>query len=210
MVSIESVTGVAIIALGIVLSPGPNMAYLVSRTLAQGRMAGLISLAGVGVGLLLYMLAAALGLGALFELVPQAFVVIKTCGALYLGYLAWQMVRSEGTSFGDVSESPAYSRRKLFGMGLFTNLLNPKVALMYAALIPPFIEQNHAFEQFIALGSVQITIALTFNALIVCTAAKFRSVVRQNPTAMNWQRWISGSVLGFFAVKMLLQKRPSH
>lgn len=211
MVSFASITGVVIISLGIVLSPGPNMAYLVSRTLAQGRGAGLISLAGVGLGMVCYMLAAALGMGTLFELVPAAYELLKICGALYLGYLAWHMVSTpRGGVFGEASTSQ-YSMAKLFSMGLLTNLLNPKIALLYAALIPQFIDplRGSTFGQFIALGLIQIVIAVTINGMIVLTAAKFRHSVSQNPRAMSWQRWISGTVLGAFALGMLLQKRPA-
>lgn len=211
MVAIESIAGVAIIALGIVLSPGPNMAYLVSRTLAQGRAAGLISLAGVGLGLVCYMLAAAMGMGALFTMVPAAYELLKIAGAAYLAFLAWQILTSDsGGVFGQPASS-RYSSAKLFAMGLVTNLLNPKIALLYAALLPQFIEPSRGgtFAQFIALGFVQITVALSINALIVLTAAKFRLALIRNPRAMTWQRWISGTVLGAFALRMLLHKRPA-
>lgn len=229
MVSLESVLGVAIIALGIVLSPGPNMVYLVSRTLSQGRRAGYLGLAGVGLGLLCYMIAAALGLGAIFDVVPELYAIIKTCGALYLGYLAWQMVSQKTTPLDldaastnpEPKPEPKHSDRNLFVMGLITNLLNPKIALLYAALIPQFIqpENGAVFTQFLILGCCQIAIALTVNGLIVLTAAKLGAIdwLRDDSTQGFWsrstlqrlERWISASLLGFFAIKMLLSKRPA-
>lgn len=231
MVSLESILGVALIALGIVLSPGPNMVYLVSRTLSQGRRAGYLGLAGVGLGLLCYMIAAALGLGAIFDLVPELYAIIKTCGALYLGYLAWQMVSPKASPLDLAAASPKptptptpkpkHTDRNLFLMGLVTNLLNPKTALLYAALIPQFIqpESGAVFTQFVILGCCQIAIALTVNGLIVLTAAKLGAIdwLRDDSALGFWsrstlqrlQRWISASLLGFFAIKMLLSKRPA-
>lgn len=211
MVSLDSVVGVAIIALGIVLSPGPNMVYLVSRSLAQGRTAGLVSLAGVGLGLVCYMVAAAFGLGKLFEHVPAAYGVIKTLGALYLGYLGWQMVSSRTSPFQPAKQPNHYSRGKLFGMGLLTNLLNPKIALLYAALIPQFIdpEQGSIMSQFFSLGAVQIAIALTVNALIVLTASKVATTLSAHPRAMKFQRWLFGSLLGLCAGKLLLSEQSA-
>lgn len=88
MISIGAATGVFVIALGMVLTPGPNMVYLASRSIAQGRRAGIISLAGVFVGFVCYLTAACIGLSSLFSSVPIAFVVVKVVGALYLAYLA--------------------------------------------------------------------------------------------------------------------------
>ena len=79
----------ALIALGMVLTPGPNMVYLISRSICQGPRAGLISLGGVALGFVFYMLCAALGITALVMAVPYAYDALRLCGALYLGYLAW-------------------------------------------------------------------------------------------------------------------------
>ena len=98
MVTSASFLAVSLIALGIVLSPGPNMMYLVSRSISQGRVAGMISLAGVAAGFLFYMIASAIGLAALFKAVPVMYDIIKIAGAIYLGYLAWNMVKPRGKS----------------------------------------------------------------------------------------------------------------
>jgi threonine/homoserine/homoserine lactone efflux protein len=140
MVAPTALLGVLLVALGMVLTPGPNMIYLTSRAISQGRRAGLVSLAGTGVGFLCYLVAAAAGLSALFAAVPVAYTVVKLGGAAYLAWLAWGMLRPGGRSlFGTRSLAPE-SDRRLFGMGLLTNLLNPKIALMYAALLPQFLD----------------------------------------------------------------------
>jgi len=203
---LDSLMSVAIIALGMVLTPGPNMVYLTSRALSQGRLAGMISLAGVALGFVCYLVASGLGLAALFKAVPVAYDVVRVAGALYLGYLAWHMVT--GASPFEARALPPHSPRKLFTMGLVTNLLNPKIALMYSALIPQFIDPStgSTLRQYLQLGGVQIGIALTVNALIVLGAARVSGFLTTRPRAMRTQRWVSGTVLGAFAVDLLRRK----
>lgn len=113
----------ALIALGMVLTPGPNMVYLVSRSISQGRTAGLISLGGVALGFVFYMLCAAFGITALLMAVPYAYDAIRFAGAAYLLWLAWQAFRPGGRSPFQVRDLPKDSPRKLFLMGFLTNRL---------------------------------------------------------------------------------------
>lgn len=211
MVTNGSLAAVAIIALGIVLTPGPNMMYLTSRSISQGRLAGMISLAGIGFGFIFYMFASALGLATLFKAVPITYDIVRIAGALYLGYLAWNMIKPKGTSLFESQALLPHSPRRLFIMGFVTNLLNPKIALMYAALIPQFIDTaaGSTFEQFIQLGTVQLVIAITVNGIIVVAAASISTTLSKNPFAMRIQRWVSGTILGIFAMSMLAQKSPT-
>ncbi len=211
MVTSASLATMALIALGGVLSPGPNMMYLVSRSISQGRIAGMISLAGVALGFLFYMIASAIGLAALFKAVPIMYDIIRIAGAIYLGYLAWNMIKPKGKSVFVAQELKPHSPLNLFSMGFVTNLLNPKIALMYAALIPQFIDPSNGstFSQFIQLGMVQITIAITGNGLIVLSASSIKNTIAKKPSVMLIQRWVSGTVLGLFAISMLKQKSPT-
>nr|WP_300311134.1 LysE family translocator [Halomonas sp.] len=208
MISVESLLGVALISLGMVLTPGPNMVYLTSRTLSQGRLAGLISLTGVALGFLCYMFASALGLAALFEAVPIAYDVIRIAGAIYLGYMAWNMIRPNGHSLFEARKLAPHSSQRLFAMGLVTNLLNPKIALMYSALIPQFIDvtAGSTLTQFIQLGLVQIAIAVTINGMIVLAASSISELLARRPSAIRTQRLLSGSVLSFFSLDLLLRR----
>lgn len=137
----------------------------------------MISLAGVGAGFLLYMIASAIGLAALFQAVPIMYDIIRIAGAIYLGYLAWNMIKPKGKSVFVAQELKPHSPLHLFSMGFITNLLNPKIALMYAALIPQFIDPSNGstFSQFIQLGMVQITIAIIGNGLIVLSASSIKN-----------------------------------
>lgn len=141
MISLGAALGVAAIAVAFVVTPGPNMIYLVSRSLSQGRRAGLISLGGVACGFLAYLMATTAGLAALFVAAPALFVVVKLLGAAYLLYLAWGILRPGGRGmFTPDTDTQPHSPRRLFLMGLTTCLLNPKIALMYAALLPQFLD----------------------------------------------------------------------
>lgn len=197
------------VALGMVLTPGPNMIYLISRSISQGRGAGLISLGGVALGFVFYMLSAALGITALVLAIPYAYDALRLFGAAYLAYLAWQAVRPGGRSPFQVKELPADSPRKLFVMGFLTNLLNPKIAMLYLALLPQFIrpEDGSVLMQTITLGSLQIAISISVNAAIAITAGTIASFLAQRPSWIRFQRWMMGFVLGGLALKMALDSR---
>jgi threonine/homoserine/homoserine lactone efflux protein len=200
----SSVLGVFAVALAMVLTPGPNMMYLVSRSVTQGRRAGVISLLGVAVGFLVYLTTTNLGLSAIFIAVPELYTAVKFAGAIYLGWLAFKTLRPGGTSVFKPAELAADSAGRLFTMGLVTNLLNPKIAVMYLSLIPQFVrpENGHILAQGFALGGVQIVVALTVNFLIVLAAGGISVFLSNRPAWLRAQRYFMGSVLGLLAVKL--------
>ena len=199
----------ALVALGLVLTPGPNMIYLVSRSVCQGRAAGLVSLGGVGIGFLVYMLCAAGGITALLFTVPLAYDALRIAGALYLLYLAWQALKPGGRSPFQLRELAPDSPRRLFAMGLLTNLLNPKAAMLYLSLLPQFIEPGHGsvLSQSLVLGFTQIAVSLSVNALIVLGAGSIAGFLGGRPLWQTLQRWLMGTVLTALAVRMLAQGR---
>jgi threonine/homoserine/homoserine lactone efflux protein len=205
----SSLIAFAFVSLAMVLTPGPNMIYLISRSICQGRTAGLISLGGVAVGFVFYMLSAALGITALVMAVPLAYDALRIAGAVYLLYLAWQAVKPGGRSPFQVRDLPQDSTRRLLAMGLFTNLLNPKAAMLYLSLLPQFIEPGHGSVLFqsLMLGTIQISLSLTVNALIVLTAGTVAAFLGSRPTWQTAQRWIMGSVLAGLAVRMAVDSR---
>jgi threonine/homoserine/homoserine lactone efflux protein len=208
MPELATLAAFALIALGMVLTPGPNMVYLISRSICQGRMAGLISLGGVALGFVFYMVCAALGITALVMAVPYAYDTLRIGGALYLLYLAWQAVRPNGRSPFEVRTLPPDGAFKLFAMGFLTNLLNPKIAVMYLSLLPQFIHpHDDVLAQSFALGITQIMVSLCVNALIVLLAGSLAAFLVRRPTWMALQRWLMGTVLAGLAVRMLTEAR---
>jgi threonine/homoserine/homoserine lactone efflux protein len=210
MPDMSSLLAYALISLGMVLTPGPNMIYLISRSICQGRMAGMISLGGVALGFIVYMLCAALGITALVMAVPLAYDALRLGGALYLVYLAWQAVKPGGRSPFQVRDLPLDSPRKLFMMGFVTNLLNPKVAVMYLALLPQFIDPNghgSVLTQSLVLGFTQIFISVSVNAMIAMMAGSIAVFFVTRPGWQVVQRWLMGSVLMGLAVRMAVEGR---
>jgi threonine/homoserine/homoserine lactone efflux protein len=210
-VSAAAAGGMALTALGMVLTPGPNMVYLVSRSISQGRTAGLISLAGTGVGFLVYMSMANLGLAIVFVAVPWLYIGFKSVGVGYLGYLAWQALKPGGRGVFEVRELRRDSAFRLFRMGLITNLLNPKAAVMYLALIPQFVDlgAGDATAQGFALGTIQITVSMGVNALIILGAGSVARFLSARPGWARWQRRASGSMLGLVAL-LLAREVPGR
>ena len=209
MIDTTTLLGFALVALGMVLTPGPNMIYLISRSICQGRMAGLISLGGVALGFLFYMLCAALGITSLIFAVPYAYDALRLTGAAYLAYLAWQALRPNGRFPFQVRDLPRDGAGKLFTMGLVTNLLNPKAAMLYLSLLPQFIDpaRGNVLGQSLLLGTTQIAISLSVNAMIAITAGTVAAFLARHPGWVLAQRWLMGTVLGGLAVQMAVEAK---
>ena len=197
------------VALGMAVTPGPNMMYLASRSISQGRAAGLVSLGGVAVGFVVYLVLTAFGITALAMAVPLAYDVLRVVGAAYLAYLAWQALRPGARSPFELRDLPPDSRRRLFVMGLLTNLLNPKAAALYLSLLPQFIEpgRGSVLAQSLQLGAVQIAVSMLVNATVICTAGALAAFLATRPTWARVQRRLMGAVLGGLAVRMALDTR---
>ncbi|MEU0094745.1 LysE family translocator [Kribbella sp. NPDC006257] len=204
LVSTEALAGIALVELGLVIVPGPNMIYLVSRSVTQGRRAGLTSLAGVGVGFFTYLLAATAGLATLFALVPEIYLTLKLAGAAYLLWLAWGALRPGGSSAFTPSELTPDRPRKLFGMGLLTCILNPKIAILYISLLPQFVDpsRGHIGTQSLFLGLTQLAVGVIMNAVFVITAGSVATFFSRKPLWSRIHRYVTGTALAAFAVKL--------
>ncbi|WP_433857541.1 LysE family translocator [Streptomyces kronopolitis] len=206
MLQLSGILGVVVVALGMVLTPGPNMIYLVSRSITQGRRAGIVSLGGVAVGFMIYLIAANLGLSVIFIAVPELYAAIKLAGAAYLLWLAWKALKPGGVSVFTPEDVPHDSPRRLFTMGLMTNLLNPKIAVMYLSLIPQFVnpKSGHVLFQGLALGTIQIVVSIGVNFVIVLGAGAIAVFLTRRPSWLKAQRYMMGTVLGALAVTLAL------
>ncbi|MBD0690355.1 LysE family translocator [Streptomyces sp. CBMA123] len=185
-----------------VLSPGPNMIYLVSRSISQGRRAGLVSLTGVAAAFLVYLVAVTAGVAAVFSVVPALYTAIKLAGAGYLLWLAWKAVKPGGTAVFAPQQLPPDPPRRLFAMGFLTCLLNPKIAIMYISLLPQFVvpERGHVALQSLVLGLTQIAIAVGMNGLIAMSAGSIAGFLNRRPAWLRFQRYVMGTVLAGLAL----------
>ncbi|MDT7518457.1 LysE family translocator [Rhodoferax sp. TBRC 17660] len=209
MISTQQFLIFAAAALLMAVTPGPNMIYLISRSLCQGRKAGVMSWFGVVLGFSVHMLCASVGLTALFMAVPMGYELLKFAGALYLIWLAWQAVRPGARSPFEAKDLPPEPPRKLFVMGLLTSVLNPKVAIFYLSVLPQFIapESGSVLAQSMMLGFTQVFIGSSVNLMVTLSAAAMASWFAQHRLWLAVQRYVMGLVLGALAVKLLAQQR---
>jgi threonine/homoserine/homoserine lactone efflux protein len=208
-----STTNLALFALASVLlalTPGPNLLYLVSRTLCQGRSAGIVSLAGTTTGFLFYALCAALGLSAVFVAIPVLFDAVRFAGAGYLLWLAWDAVRPRGGGgLFARRDLPSLQPAVLFRTGVLTSILNPKVALFYLALFPQFVDPSRGsvLVQSLVLAAVQIGIGAASDLLFVLVAARAARWLAERPLWVTAQRWVLGGIFAGIALKLALDTR---
>ena len=195
-------------AFAINISPGPDLIYILSKTIAQGRKIGIISSLGIWSGALVHVFAAALGLSAILATSAVAFSLVKYIGAAYLVFLGIQALRSKGMSF----EMPVTTDRievtawKAFRQGALVDILNPKVAIFFMAFLPQFIrpELGHNSIQIIILGALVILVAIPVEFLVVLTAAQTTGFFRKKRKLSVWLDRILGSVLIGLGIRLAL------
>ncbi|MCA1300248.1 LysE family translocator [Stappia indica] len=194
----------------LVLTPGPDMTLFVSRSLSEGRAAGMASMLGAATGNLVHTLLIAFGLSALIAASAEAFLVVKLVGALYLLWLAYQSIR-HGSALTVRADAPAQRRplSRVFATGLLVNLLNPKIILFFLTFLPQFVTAGdpEASAKLVFLGLYMIAFSLPFCAAMVLAAEGFSASLRKSPRVMRLVDWLFASVIGGFAVKILLTNR---
>ena len=209
MIPLKEISYFALAALVLVLSPGPNMIYLISRSITQGKRSGLISLMGIMFGFLFHIVMVSAGLTAVLFSIPYVYSTMKFLGIIYLLYLACLAIRPKGRSLFEVHQDLNNDKPdRLFKIGVLTTVLNPKVAVFYLSFFPQFIkpEYGSVFTQSLQLGVTQVCISFTVNLVIVLTAARAALFFSQNPNWMRLQKWFMASVLASLAIKMALTK----
>lgn len=209
MVPLHEMLIFAIAALVLVITPGPNMIYLVSRSVTQGRKAGLISLSGVVAGFMIHIILASAGLTALLLAVPLAYYLLKMAGVGYLLYLAYQAVGSGSPNIFEQQNNLQRDKpAKLFSIGFLTNLLNPKVAIFYVSFFPQFIKPEYGTPliQGLQLGLLHIVICFCVHTIVVLMASRAAVFFAGRPSRIRFQKWFMAGVLARLAVKMALSK----
>jgi RhtB (resistance to homoserine/threonine) family protein len=190
------------------MTPGQDTLYIVGRTLAQGRRAGLLSALGINVGLVFHTLAAALGLSAILATSASAFAVIKLAGAAYLVYLGVSMWRQPSAPAAERPLAPAASDRRIFAAGLLTNILNPKVALFFLAFLPQFVDPAAPSKvaAFLVLGGLFILVGLAWTTALVFGSAAISRHLRGSSKAGALARRSAGAAFVGLGVKLAVSK----
>jgi threonine/homoserine/homoserine lactone efflux protein len=189
-------------------TPGPNMLFLVSRTLAQGRGAGFVSLAGTSSGFALHAVAAALGLTALLAAVPVAFEVVRVAGALYLAWLAIVTWRASDEADPRVT-APRVANAAMYRQGLLTSLLNPKLAVFQLALFPQFVDpaRGSVLAQGLVLAVTQLVIVIAGDSACVFAATGARRWFAARPGFSRWSKRALAGVFAALAARLAVQAR---
>jgi threonine/homoserine/homoserine lactone efflux protein len=188
------------------ITPGPDMLYVMGRSLGQGTRAGVVSALGIGVGTLVHMVALAVGLSTLLTRVPAAYDAVKYVGAAYLAYLGIRTILSKGETLGDrLTQRGQASLCRVFGQGILTNVLNPKVALFFIAFIPQFADPSLGpiGWQVLLLGMIFNTSGTTVNSSVAFLAGAMGDKLRLNKRIARVQRWFTGVVFLGLATRLV-------
>ncbi len=179
----------------LLLVPGPAVLYIVTRSIDQGRTAGLMSAAGIAVGNLAHITATTLGLSTVLASSATAFSVVKYVGAAYLVWIGVQTLRGASGKESGVA-SPARSHRHVFAQGIMVNVLNPKAALFYLAFLPQFVDPDKGpiVTQTLLLGGIFSIMAICNDVCYALLAGRLGTWLRVNAGFLRRQRYITGSV----------------
>ncbi len=196
----------------LVLSPGSDTIYIVSRSVAQGRMAGLLSSLGIGTGVLIHICAAALGLTAILATSATAFLVVKYVGALYLIYLGIRTwLERSGPLDPEQARLPAASHWTIFRQGLLSDVLNPKMAVFFLAFLPQFIVPDNPARgvAFVLLGSVIVAFFVVWATILVLGSSALTSYLRRHRRIGGYLNRATGMIFVGLGVRLALERaRP--
>lgn len=195
----------------LVIAPGPDMAYMLARTVAQGRKAGMLAAVGINVGAYVHVVASVIGLTALLASSAIAFTVVKWLGAAYLIWIGLQSLVSKSDTLSIASSaSSSLGYRKIFWQGFLSDVLNPKVAIFFLALLPQFVDvRNEALsitEQLLLLGVTSNIVALCLNLVLVYLASIATATLRRNERVVTWLNKAAGVVFVGLGLRLANEK----
>jgi len=195
-------------SLALIIAPGPDLLYVLARGIAQGRRAGLLSAAGVTLGILVHTLLAALGLAVLLQTSALAFMLVKYVGAAYLVYLGVKAFRDKD-GFAPQAHRQAASGRVIFWQGVLSNVLNPKVALFFLAFLPQFVHENgvHPAVQMIGLGLLFAGMGVVFLCFLGYFAGSVGHWLQHRPAVAARMRWVTGGIFLLLGLRLAFLER---
>ena len=209
MPSIEILIAFATAAAVFAYMPGPAMLYTAAQTLARGRSAGFFAAFGIHIGCYVHVAAAALGLSAIFELVPLLFTIVKISGALYLIWLGISIIRSKNRE-NDLPEINKKSSGRAFIESAIVEILNPKVAIFFIAFLPQFVDPAASLPlwvQFLILGTIVNLMFSSADIICVLLASQIVKSLGKSQRIEKITRWFGGSLLILLGAKLALSQR---
>ena len=197
MLSVETLITFAVASAILSISPGPSNLYIMARSMGQGHSAGAAAAGGMAIGTMIYVVATALGIAAIFKYSPLAYTLVKFAGAGYLIYLGVSYFIHAKAGVGEKQHLKPMTTKNIFRQSIVVELTNPKTALFFLAFLPQFVEvgaQNVAL-QLVILGCIYGIIAFSCDMLVVLLSTQLGKWLMQHPMFVAWQERISGSIL---------------
>lgn len=198
-----------IASLALIVTPGPDMIYVVTRGIDQGRGAGLLSALGVSLGILVHITFAALGLSVVLRSSAIAFTAVKYVGSCYLIYLGLKSIRSKGSLLASVGHQQPAPQGTIFWQGVVSNVLNPKVALFFLAFLPQFVRPNGRPPalQMVSLGLLFAVLGVIFLCGVGFFSGSIGHWLGQRPGVADKLKWVTGSILIGLGLRLALSDR---
>jgi threonine/homoserine/homoserine lactone efflux protein len=195
----------------LVIAPGPDMAYMLARTVAQGRVAGFLAAAGINTGAYVHVFASVVGLTAILAASSVAFTALKWAGACYLVWLGYRALTSKSAALNvEGSASPSMRRSAIFWQGFWSDVLNPKVAIFFLAFLPQFVDvTNQTFgvtQQLLLLGVTCNVVAICTNLVLVCFASAMTNRLRESQRLVAWMHKAMGAVFIGLGIRLASQR----
>lgn len=191
-------------AIVLILTPGQDTFFILGRSLAGGRAAGVAAALGVSAGTVVHTILAALGLSALLATSPYAFMAVKFAGAAYLLYIGIKALLTRSAQAPGADATANGGRWPAFRQGVITNLLNPKVALFFLALMPQFIDAGSTTKvgAFLALGLSFVMLGVIWCCVLAIAAAKLRGAFLRRPSIATWLNRVAGAMFIGLGIKL--------
>lgn len=189
-------------------TPGPDTAYIVGRSVTQGRIAGLVSALGISLGCCVHAVASAFGLGALLAASATAFMIIKLAGGAYLVYLGIRMMLTKSIANAQPTAQAVCPLTTVFWQAVLTNVLNPKVILFFLSFFPQFVraDSSHKSSAFLLLGAAFAMISLFWNSGTAMLAGTLSRRAGRSPQIMRWLERTVGAAFIALGTRLALTK----
>lgn len=197
-------------SLALIATPGQDMIYVITRSLAQGRFAGLCSAVGVCIGILVHTALAAFGVGAILQASDSLFLLLKLAGAAYLVYLGLRMILSRDAARFDTTARTRLAPLALVWQGILSNVTNPKIVLFFFAFLPQFVSpaSAHPTRDLVFLGVLYALLALPIKAGVGLAAGGLSERILRSPRALTGINRASGTVLVGLGLRLAVTERP--
>ena len=192
----------------IIITPGPDMIYVLTQGISKGKKAGILSAIGVVSGLLIHTIIASFGLGIIITTSRIAYSILKHAGAAYLCYLGFKAIREKSKI--EINESKKdFNTSKTFINGLLSNVFNPKIIVFFMAFLPQFIDPNKVNSQkaFLTLGLVFAIMGAIFLSIIGYMSGRIGALLKKNKTIMKWMNKVAGSIMIGLGIRLAIEER---